>query len=134
MKCLAEASACFCIEFSLFSLQHKDRSQRKKNLSSTLYITQAGTANYISSLWGEILSIGLCGPIFHLLTVFGCQRWEAWLPLPYCSQHFSAQSSRPLPQDSIPNPDTCPLRSPMPVFNCHSILHSNLMHVFCVCY
>lgn len=129
-KCLAKASACFCIEFSPFSLQHKDRSQRKKNLSSALYITQAGTANYISSLWEEILFIGLSGPILHLLTVFGCQLREAWLPLPYWSQHFSAQSSTTLPQVSIPNPDTSPLSSPMSVFNCHSILHANLMHVF----
>lgn len=88
IKCLTEASTCFCIEFFPFSLQHKDRSRRKKNLSSTQYITQSGTDNYISSLWEEILFIGLCGPILYLLTLFGWQLWEAWLPLLYQSQRF----------------------------------------------
>lgn len=84
--------------FFPFSLQHKDRSQRKKNLSSTLYITQSGTANYISSLWEEILFIGLCGPILYLLIVFVCQLLQTRRPLPYPSRRFSVRSSTTLPK------------------------------------
>lgn len=70
IKWLTEASACFSIEFFPFSLQHKDRSHRKKNLSSAQYITQSGTDN-ISSLWEEILFIGLYGPILTYLHCLG---------------------------------------------------------------
>lgn len=131
IKWLTEASACFCIEIFPFSLQHKDKSHRKKNLSSTQYITHSGTDNHISSLWEEIFFTELYGPILYL-DCLGVGYGRCGSPSLLKPVFFGAVL-KDSPPVSFPSPNTCTLISPLFVLNQHSISHANPMLCFSIC-
>lgn len=136
IKCLTEASICFCIEyFSLqFALQRQvpqeEKTYGKKNLQEeSLSWVQKTTSLPCKK---KFFLLDFADLFFIYLHGLGVDYGTLGFPFPAGAALF-AQASRMIPPVSIPSTDTCALTDPTSVLNCRRILPSNLMPQFCIC-